>query len=71
MSFGPHHGLIATQLTRELATGAHPHAPVIPAGDRPPLATRLLALVRGSLPRRRPGAARLAVRATYVCQDEI
>ncbi|WP_442935089.1 hypothetical protein [Micromonospora sp. CPCC 206061] len=31
MDFGPYHGLIATRLTSELATGALPHAPVLPA----------------------------------------
>jgi hypothetical protein len=70
MDFGPYYGLIATRYTRELATGALPHAPVMPADDRPRLAARLLAHVRASLPRRRPGAARLAVRATRPCQDE-
>lgn len=65
MDFGPYYGLFATRHTRELATGALPHAPVVPARDRP----RLLARVRGLLPRHAP--LRLATtRPHRPCQHE-
>jgi hypothetical protein len=66
MDFGPYYGLFATRHTRELATSALPYAPVTPADGRP----RLLARIRGLLPRRGPRTARRAVRAHRPCQDE-